>query len=105
MARLREKMTLEAKNTQLEIDLAQAKAKLKPDPEPEESLWRVSLIEETLPDQNNEIQLTAAIQRLIDEKCDVYAIELHRNERRIEVGTPESYWIALHSFSHLMKCF
>ena len=47
------------------------------------------------PDVNNEIQLTDAIQRLMNEKCDVYAVELNQNEKRIDIGTPESYWAAL----------
>lgn len=52
-------------------------------------------IEKTAPDENNEIQLTDAIQRLIDEKCSVYAMELSRGEKRIDVGTPRSYLEAL----------
>lgn len=47
------------------------------------------------PDANNEIQLTDAIQQLIDEKCNVYAVELSKNEKRIDNGTPEFYWTAL----------
>jgi UTP--glucose-1-phosphate uridylyltransferase len=47
------------------------------------------------PDANNEIQLTDAIQQLMNEKCDVYAVELNQNEKRIDIGTPESYWAAL----------
>jgi glucose-1-phosphate thymidylyltransferase len=47
------------------------------------------------PDANNEIQLTDAIQQLIDEKCNVYAVELSKNEKRIDIGTPEFYWTAL----------
>jgi len=52
-------------------------------------------IKKTHPDINNEIQLTHAIQHLIDEKCAVYALELKRAEKRIDIGTPESYWKAL----------
>jgi UTP--glucose-1-phosphate uridylyltransferase len=48
-------------------------------------------IEHTEPDRNNEIQLTDAIQQLIDQRCRAYALELNRNEKRIDVGTPESY--------------
>jgi len=44
---------------------------------------------------NNEIQLTDAIQQLINEKRDVYAVQLNQNEKRIDIGTPESYWTAL----------
>jgi UTP--glucose-1-phosphate uridylyltransferase len=49
-------------------------------------------IEETTPDANNEIQLTNAIQHLINEKCAVYALELDKKEKRMDIGTPESYW-------------
>jgi hypothetical protein len=41
---------------------------------------------------------------LIDEDCSVYAIELDRNERRIDIGTPESYWIALNATRKLREC-
>jgi len=51
-------------------------------------------IEKTPPGKNNEIQLTDAIQRLIDENSNVYAIELEPDERRIGVGDPKSYWAA-----------
>jgi len=52
-------------------------------------------IEKTEPDKNNEIQLTDAIRQLINEGNDVYAIELSRDQRRIDMGTPASYWSAL----------
>ena len=45
----------------------------------------------TEPDENGEVQLTNAIQRLIDRGREVYAVELNRSEKRIDVGTPESY--------------
>jgi len=48
-------------------------------------------IELVEPDKNNEIQLTDAIQWLINQRCAVYAVELNRNEKRIDMGTPESY--------------
>jgi len=54
-------------------------------------------IEKTRPNTNNEIQLTDAIQWLIDQKRHVYALELNQNEKRIDIGTPESYWKALSS--------
>jgi UTP--glucose-1-phosphate uridylyltransferase len=46
---------------------------------------------------DTEVQLTSGIQKLIDEKCDVYAVELSRNEKRIDIGTAHSYWNALNS--------
>lgn len=52
-------------------------------------------IEKIQPDENDEVQLTNAIQQLIDQKCDVYAVESNKDEKRIDVGTPESYWKAL----------
>jgi UTP--glucose-1-phosphate uridylyltransferase len=52
-------------------------------------------IEETEPDKNDEIQLTDAIRQLINQGNKVYAIELNQNQKRIDIGTPESYWTAL----------
>ena len=52
-------------------------------------------IEQIKPDENGEIQLTNAIQKLVDEKRKVYSLELMRDERRVDIGTPESYWKAL----------
>lgn len=43
----------------------------------------------------DELQLTDAIQKLLDDNGDVYAVELDSDEKRIDVGTPESYWFAL----------
>lgn len=54
-------------------------------------------IENVRSHMNAEIQLTSGIRKLIDEKCRVYAVELNRNEKRIDIGTPQSYWNALHS--------
>jgi len=52
-------------------------------------------IKETKPDKNNEIQLTYAIMNLIRQKRRVYALEVNQDEKRIDVGTAESYWKAL----------
>lgn len=52
-------------------------------------------IERTCPDGNGEIQLTTAIKNLIDDGLQVYALELKPGERRIDIGTPESYWQVL----------
>ncbi len=43
----------------------------------------------------NEIQLTDAIHYLIDKGFPVYGLELKRGEKRIDIGTPESYWNVL----------
>jgi dTDP-glucose pyrophosphorylase len=52
-------------------------------------------IEEVRASNESEIELTNAIQRLVDEGAGVYAVELSSDEIRIDVGTPESYWAAL----------
>jgi UTP--glucose-1-phosphate uridylyltransferase len=59
-------------------------------------------ISKTSPDENNELQLTTAIQQLVDEKHDVYAVALNENEKRIDIGTPESYWAALNEAKKLL---
>jgi len=48
-------------------------------------------IQDTHPDKSGEVQLTDAIQSLIIEGRRVYAIELYPNEKRIDIGSPESY--------------
>jgi dTDP-glucose pyrophosphorylase len=52
-------------------------------------------IEKVEPDESGEVQLTDAIMNLIADGRKVYAIELIGNERRIDIGTPASYWNAL----------
>jgi len=47
------------------------------------------------PDKRNEIQLTNAIQGLIDTDGNVLAIKLRRGDIWIDIGTPENYWEAL----------
>jgi len=46
-------------------------------------------------DKSGELQLTDAIQRLINEGSRVYALELGRDEKRVEIGTPNFYFKAL----------
>jgi len=46
-------------------------------------------------DESGELQLTDAIQGLISEGSKVYALELGMKEKRVEIGTPDSYWKAL----------
>lgn len=48
-------------------------------------------IEQVKPDESGEIQLADALQVLIDWKCKLYALELKPGERRIDIGTPETY--------------
>ena len=52
-------------------------------------------IEMVKPDKGGEVQLTDAIKNLILNGGKVYSVELLPHEKRIDVGTPESYWIAL----------
>jgi UTP--glucose-1-phosphate uridylyltransferase len=52
-------------------------------------------LEASHPDAKNEIQLTNAIQYMIDKKHAVYAVELEKGQKRIDIGTPESYWKVL----------
>lgn len=51
-------------------------------------------LEKTKPGKNNEIQLTDAIQKLIESGKNVVAIILN-NDVVIDVGTPESFWHGL----------
>jgi len=44
---------------------------------------------------NGEIQLTSGIKQLIEEGSRVYAVELSQDEKRVDIGTPHSYWSAL----------
>jgi UTP--glucose-1-phosphate uridylyltransferase len=48
----------------------------------------------------NEIQLSDAIQLLIDQGSNVFALELEKGEKRIDIGTPESYWKVLKTLQH-----
>jgi len=43
----------------------------------------------------HELQLTSGIQRIIDAGGIVYAMQIRKDERRVDIGTPESYWMAL----------
>lgn len=48
-------------------------------------------IENVKPDVSGEIQLTDALQLLLEWKCKLYASKLRSAERRIDIGTPEDY--------------
>jgi UTP--glucose-1-phosphate uridylyltransferase len=52
-------------------------------------------LETTPPDKNGEVQLTDAIQRLIDAGHKIQAIKLSEDDVRVDIGTPETYWDAL----------
>ena len=49
----------------------------------------------TKPSPKREIELTNAIQKLIDWGLKVTAVKLNKSEERIDIGTPETYWQAL----------
>jgi len=48
-------------------------------------------IGKTMPDKSSEIQLTDAINLLLNWQCRVYALKKKNEEKRIDVGTPETY--------------
>lgn len=52
-------------------------------------------LEKTKPDKRNEIQLTDGIKKITKEGFDVTAYELRNSDIWIDVGTPETYWMAL----------
>jgi UTP--glucose-1-phosphate uridylyltransferase len=47
------------------------------------------------PGKGGELQLTDAIQSLIDTKHSVKAIKLKQSDMRLDIGTPENYWQAI----------
>ena len=53
-------------------------------------------LREIKPDRKGEMQLTDAIKAAIDSGEKVFAVKLRRDEKRLDVGTPHSYWNALH---------
>lgn len=52
-------------------------------------------LEATKPGKNGEIQLTDAIQKLIDWGLSVYAVKLDKSYVHLDIGSPERYWEAL----------
>ena len=52
-------------------------------------------LEQTTPGKNGEIQLTDAIQKLIDWGLKVYAVKLDKSYSHLDIGSPERYWQAL----------
>lgn len=64
-------------------------------------LFKPSIFEElqkTKPDKNGEIQLATAVKKVIRNGKSV-AVELTKNERRLDVGTPQSYFDCInHSY-------
>jgi UTP--glucose-1-phosphate uridylyltransferase len=60
-------------------------------------------LEATKPGANGEIQLTDAIQKLVDWGLSVYAVKLDKNHLHLDIGSPERYWDAL-SLSYHQFC-
>jgi len=60
-------------------------------------------LEKTLPGKGGEIQLTDAIQKLVDWGLNVYAVKLNKDQIRLDIGSPETYWEAL-SLSYQHSC-
>ena len=54
-------------------------------------------ISEVKPDENGEIQLADALKILVDWNCKVYGLKLHPAEKRVDIGTAESYLAMLKS--------
>ena len=52
-------------------------------------------LEATEPGRNGEIQLTDAVQKLIDWGLRVYAVKLDKGYSHLDIGSPERYWDAL----------
>ena len=48
-------------------------------------------IERAKPDERGEMQIADAVQVLLKRQCKVYALKLMPGERRIDIGTPETY--------------
>jgi UTP--glucose-1-phosphate uridylyltransferase len=60
-------------------------------------------LEATEPGKNGEIQLTDAIQKLIDWGLRVYAVKLNAEYAHLDIGSPQRYWEAL-ELSHKQFC-
>jgi UTP--glucose-1-phosphate uridylyltransferase len=52
-------------------------------------------LEKTAPGKGGEIQLTDAIQTLVNWGLNVYAVQLDQSAVRLDIGSPETYWEAL----------
>jgi UTP--glucose-1-phosphate uridylyltransferase len=60
-------------------------------------------LEKTKPGKNGEIQLTDAIQKLVESGLNVYAVKLDKSYSHLDVGSPERYWAGL-DLSHTNFC-
>jgi UTP--glucose-1-phosphate uridylyltransferase len=52
-------------------------------------------LETIQPGRKGEVQLTDAIQKLIDWELSVYAVKLDNSYAHLDIGSPERYWEAL----------
>ena len=52
-------------------------------------------LEATEPGVNGEIQLTDAIEKLVEWGLKVYAVKLDKSYEHLDIGSPERYWQAL----------
>jgi len=52
-------------------------------------------LEKTTPGKGGEVQLTDAIQKLIEWGLNVCAVQLSSDEVKLDIGSPETYWEAL----------
>jgi UTP--glucose-1-phosphate uridylyltransferase len=61
-------------------------------------------LEQTRPGKGGEIQLTDAIQKLVDWDLNVYAVKLSEDYKNLDIGNPERYWDALNlSYQHFCR--
>jgi UTP--glucose-1-phosphate uridylyltransferase len=61
-------------------------------------------LEKTQPGKGGEIQLTDGIQKLIEWGLNVYAVKLNKDQIRLDIGSPETYWEALSlSYQHFCR--
>jgi UTP--glucose-1-phosphate uridylyltransferase len=60
-------------------------------------------LESTGAGKNGEIQLTDAIQKLVEDGFKVYAVKLDKSYSHLDIGSPERYWDAL-ELSHHQFC-
>jgi UTP--glucose-1-phosphate uridylyltransferase len=60
-------------------------------------------LEATGPGKNGEVQLTDAIQKLVDYNAKVIAVKLDENYHHLDIGSPQRYWQAL-KLSHEQFC-
>jgi UTP--glucose-1-phosphate uridylyltransferase len=61
------------------------------------------VLDKAKPGKAGEVEVTDAIQRMIDERNKVYATRLLEDEIRLDVGDAESYWDALSASYRLAK--